>query len=137
MVNKNSPQNSILTLTTKRAERKKITIDDTAYEVVGMEELSLAEQHLLARMAHKIKTIYEFSGPDKPEGWYEEEYKKTVHLMSSNLETILKAPSEVLAKLKDFHVVQIFSTVFQSGEVAGEQPPQKKKESLKTRVTPT
>ena len=137
MVSKNSPQNSILTLTTKRAERKKITIDDTAYEVVGMEELSLAEQHLLARMAHKIKTIYEFSGPDKPEGWYEEEYKKTFALMESNLETILKAPAEVLAKLKDFHLVQIFSTVFQSGEVAGETPPQEKKESLKTRVTPT
>ena len=121
MVKNNNSNNSILSLSTQRAERKKITIDDVIYDIKNREELTLAEQHEMGRMAKMIEILSDSENEDKHDDiWYEKKYARILKLVEKAIKSIVFAPPEVLSSLQDEQRIQIFSTVF--GEGTGEAP---------------
>ncbi len=132
MVKNNNSNNSLLSLSTQRAERKKITIDDVVYEIKNREELTLAEQHEMGRMAKIIEILSDSENEDKHDDiWYEKKYARILKLVEKAIKSIVFAPPEVLSSLQDEQRIQIFSTVF--GEGTGEAPkkaPKMKEKSI-------
>ena len=130
MVKNNNSNSSLLSLSTQRAERKKITIDNVDYEVKNREELTLAEQHQMGRMGKKMEVLFKFED-QHDDTWHDKQYSQTLKLLENTTKSIVLAPPEVLNRLNVEQRMQIFSTVF--GEGTGEAPkkaPKMKEKSI-------
>ena len=102
------------------------------YDVKNREELTLAEQHEMGRMAKIIEILSDSENEDKHDDiWYEKKYARILKLVENAIKSIVFAPPEVLSSLQDEQRLQIFSTVFGAG--TGEAPkkaPKMKEKSI-------
>lgn len=101
-----NPQ-SILDLTTETSARRNVRIDGQLYEIVNPDELSIAQQARLETFARMIRECV--AGEESDEAT-DIKMERDAGVL---IDAVLKAPSDIKARLTSLHRLRILNAVFQ------------------------